>query len=107
VSSSARNPAIQPALAKTVRFTAGRVRVGLSDGREISVPVERFPALARASDKQRRRWEIVSFGTAIYWPDIDEEIGVAGLLGVPEELVAEAAGFTIYSRRPKRRGSRA
>jgi hypothetical protein len=79
------------------------LHVALTDGREISVPIERFPRLAAASERQRRNWKIEALGTAIRWPDIDEDIGIAGLLGIPEDLVEEAAGFTIYSSRPRRR----
>ncbi len=41
----------------------------------------------------------VDFGTAIRWPDIDEDIGVATLLGVPEWLVEQTAGFEIHDLR--------
>ena len=44
-------------------------------------------------------WEITAFGTAIRWPDIDEDIGVATLHGVPEWLVEQAAGFEIHDLR--------
>lgn len=90
---------MEPALAKSVRFTAGRMHVLLDDGREISIPLDRFPRLLTASSAQRRKWQITAFGTGIRWPDIDEDIGVAGILGVPEELIDEAAGFTIHRRR--------
>jgi hypothetical protein len=90
---------MEPALAKSVRFTAGRMHVLLDDGREISIPLDRFPRLQQASPAQRRKWHISAFGTGIRWPDIDEDIGIAGILGVPEELIDEAAGFTIHRRR--------
>jgi hypothetical protein len=90
---------MEPALAKSVRFAAGRMHVLLDDGREISIPLDRFPRLRKASPAQRRKWQITAFGTSIRWPDIDEDIGIAGILGVPEELIDEAAGFTIHHRR--------
>ncbi len=99
MSSLAKHPVMEPALAKSVRFSAGRMHVLLDDGREISVPLVRFPRLHQASPSQRRNWQISAFGTGIRWPEIDEDIGVAGILGVPEELVDEAAGFTIHHRR--------
>jgi hypothetical protein len=37
-------------------------------------------------------------GAAGYWPDIDEELGLAGMLGVSEDALEEAAGFTIHIR---------
>ena len=98
MSTSVKSRPIAPALATSVRFSPGRLHVLLGDGREISVPLDRFPRLRRATPAQRRRWEITAFGTGIRWPDLDEDIGVAGLLGVPEELVDEAAGFTIHRK---------
>ena len=96
MSSSAEKIRIDPALATSVRFTTGRLHVALTDGREISVPIDRFPRLAEASAHSRDHWEISAFGTAIHWPDVDEDIGVATLLGVPEWLVEQAAGFEVH-----------
>lgn len=99
MSSSAERIHIDPALAASVRFADDRLHVALSDGREISVPLSRFPRLVAATEAQRDRWEISEFGTAIRLPDIDEDIGVATLLGVPEWLVEQAAGFEIHDLR--------
>lgn len=98
MSSSTKRSVIEPALAKSVRFTAHRLHLLLDDGREISVPLDRFPRLQWATPMQRRTWEITAFGTGIRWPEIDEDIGVAGILGVPEQLVEEAAGFQVHRR---------
>lgn len=94
---------MRPALAASVRVSDSRLAVQLTDGREISAPLNEFPELVAATPEQRANWEISAFGTAIYWPDLDEEIGLAGLLGVPETLLEEAAGFTIYNREPSER----
>jgi hypothetical protein len=53
MSSSTEQIKIDPALATSVRFTAERLHVALSDGREISVPVGRFPRLAEATEQAR------------------------------------------------------
>ena len=90
---------IQPALLKSIRFRAGRVYLLLSDGREVSVPLERFTRLRDATPAQRANWQITAFGTAARWPDLDEDIGLAGVLGVPEDLIDEAAGFEVHRRR--------
>ena len=99
MSSSAESIKIDPALATGVRFTAGRLHVLLDDGREISVPLDRFPRLAQATSAQRAHWEIAAFGTAVRWPELDEDIGVAALIGVPESLVENAAGFEEHEVR--------
>lgn len=102
MSSSTERLAIQPALATSVRITPHRLVVTLSDGRAINAPLDRFPRLLAASPVERRTWEINAAGTAIRWPDIDGDIGIAGLLRVPETLVEEAAGFTIHAAEPRR-----
>ena len=99
MSSSAESTKIDPALATSVRFTAGRLHVVLDDGREISVPLDRFPRLAQATSTQRAHWEIAAFGTAVRWPELDEDIGVAAMIGVPESLVEKAAGFKEHEVR--------
>ncbi len=54
--------------------------VALSDGREISVPLEWFPRLRDASPKQRKNWRLIAKGIGIHWEDIDEDIAVSTLL---------------------------
>jgi hypothetical protein len=76
--------------------------VTLSSGREIRVPLANYPRLANATPGQRRNVQIEAAGTSIYWPDVDEDVGVAQLLGVSEEDLFRVAGFTIHSSRPTR-----
>jgi len=52
----------------------------LADGRTISVPLEWYPRLHRASPKQRENWRLIGQGDGIHWPDIDEDISTIGLL---------------------------
>ena len=68
------------ALAKTVKFRDEMMEVHLTDGRIISVPVIWFPLLHEATAEQRERYEIGSGGVSLHWPEIDEDISVAGLL---------------------------
>ncbi len=71
-------------LAVDVSFTSDSMRVTLADGREVSVPLEWFPRLRKATPKQRRNWQIIGKGIGIHWPDVDEDISVEGLLrGTP------------------------
>jgi len=56
------------------------LRVRLADGREVSVPLAWFPRLLRGSTEQRRQWSLVGGGVGIHWPDLDEDLSVAGLL---------------------------
>jgi hypothetical protein len=98
--SSSTRSTVRPAMAIDVRVTADRLHLVLSDGREISAPLSDFPRLRNATEAQRDHWEITDFGLAVRWPDIDEDIGLAGMLGVPEILLEEAAGYTIHNREP-------
>ena len=67
-------------LAETVRFGDETLIVTLSDGREISVPLEWFPRLRDATPEQRDNWRLITRGIGIHWEDIDEDIAVATLL---------------------------
>ncbi len=54
--------------------------VTLIDGRTLSVPLVWFPSLIAATAEQRANLRLLGAGTGIHWPDIDEDISVAGLL---------------------------
>ena len=73
------------AYATGVSFDADRLRVYLADGREISVPLEWFPRLLHATNEQRQQWELIGRGVGLHWEEIDEDISVAGLLGLPND----------------------
>jgi hypothetical protein len=58
--------------------------VELEDGRTISVPLTWYPRLLHASQKDRDDWQVAGGGFGIYWPTIDEDLSVDGLLrGAP------------------------
>jgi len=67
-------------LALNVRFTEDALIVALSDGREISAPLEWFPRLRDATPKQRKSWRLIAKGIGIHWEDVDEDIAVSTLL---------------------------
>jgi len=54
--------------------------VDLSDGRRILVPLGWFPRLSNATPDQRRNWRFIGAGMGFHWPDLDEDLSVAGLL---------------------------
>ena len=68
------------ALAKSARFDDEMLHVTLTDGRIVSVPIIWFPLLHEATPQQREHYEIDGGGVSLHWPDIDEDISVAGLL---------------------------
>jgi hypothetical protein len=64
--------------ASAVEFTATELVVTLADGRKIATPLDWYPRLMRASAKERAKFEIMPMG--IHWPDLDEDLGIAGML---------------------------
>ena len=54
--------------------------VDLSDGRTVSAPIAWYPRLLPGTRRERGRWRLVGAGKGINWPDLDEDISVAGLL---------------------------
>jgi hypothetical protein len=69
--------------AMSVEFVGDSIRVALTDGREISAPLEWFPRLRDASDAQRVKWRLIGRGEGVRWPDLDEDISVNALLCLP------------------------
>lgn len=67
-------------IAESVAVSNETLTVGLRDGRTISVPLAWYPRLMHASPAQRRTWRLVGRGIGIHWPDVEEDISVAGLL---------------------------
>jgi hypothetical protein len=61
------------------------MRVVLADGRELGVPLSWFPRLAVATPEQRGAFNLLDEGVEIRWEEIDEDISVPNLLGVPYE----------------------
>jgi hypothetical protein len=72
-----------PPLISEVHVNDEILGVNLKDGRFISVPIAFYPALAFATTKERSHFEIN--GSSIYWPDLDVDIGVEGLLAGARE----------------------
>jgi hypothetical protein len=68
------------ALAKVVKFDDAAMHVSLLDGRNLSVPLVWFPILYAATPEQRARYEIAGGGISLHWPDLDEDLSVAGLM---------------------------
>lgn len=68
------------ARAREVSVRDDELVVRLVDGRRVSVPIEWFPKLLNATAEQRSKFELVGDGEGIRWPDIDEDLSVAGLL---------------------------
>ena len=70
--------------ASQVWFDDVSLHVALTDGREVKVPLEFYPRLKNAGKSQRENYELIGLGSGIHWPDVDEDLSVAGIvLGIP------------------------
>jgi hypothetical protein len=68
------------ALAKAVDADDVMLHVTLTDGRILSVPLAWFPTLRDATPEQRACCEIGGGGVGLHWPDLDEDLSIAGLM---------------------------
>lgn len=67
-------------MAAQVTVTDDKLVIDLVDGRSIVTPLMWYPRLLHGSPKERQNWQLLGVGYAIEWPDLDEHIGVEGLL---------------------------
>lgn len=63
-----------------VTITDDSLTVDLDDGRTIAVPIGWYPRLAYGTSTERENVQIAGGGYGLHWPDLDEDIGVEGLL---------------------------
>jgi len=71
---------IGEARAQALSLSDDALRVDLVDGRTVIVPLTWYPRLWHGSQEERDHFEIIGKGTYIHWPDLDEDLTVAGLL---------------------------
>jgi hypothetical protein len=74
------------ALAKSVKFNKSMMEVTFTDGRILGVPLVWLPVLRAATPAQRMRYELGGGGISLHWPELDEDLSIAGLMaGVDRE----------------------
>ena len=66
--------------ALNVIVTEDDLMVDLVDGRRIIVPLAWFPRLMYATTAERQNFQLLGDGYAIEFPDLDEHIGIEGIL---------------------------
>ncbi|MBI5054701.1 MAG: DUF2442 domain-containing protein [Chloroflexi bacterium] len=71
-----------PTLTKIIHvaITDDTLSVDLEDGRSIDVPIGWYPRLAYGTSDERANFQISGAGYGIHWPDLDEDLGVEGIL---------------------------
>lgn len=75
---------------KTAKWHATQgLQLELSNGVRLSVPQSALPELQRATPQQLETIRVLGPGTAVCWPDIDEQIDVLELLALPGNSARE------------------
>jgi hypothetical protein len=88
------------ALAQRVTVTDDTLVVDLVDGRTVSIPLSWYPRLAHGTSAERSNWRLIGRGEGIHWPDLDEDISVAGLLaGWPSGETQNSLSRWLESRK--------
>jgi hypothetical protein len=67
-------------IAIDVTVTNKKLLVELKDGRSIAIPLEWYPRLLHGTAAERQNYQLLGDGYAIEWPELDEHIGIEGLL---------------------------
>ena len=97
------------ARARRVRVTRDELVVDLNDGRTLTVPLAWYPRLAHGTTSERSKWRLIGRGEGIHWPNLDEDISVAGLVaGQPsgesqpslQKWLKSRMQTTSHARRP-------
>jgi hypothetical protein len=99
---SSSEPSLEP-LAVEVSCIGNFLRVSLSDGREVGVPLEWFPRLLNATPEQRKGWSLIGRGMGIHWESVDEDILVESLLTPEKMMWARGYGPENVRRRSRSR----
>ncbi len=66
--------------ASNIAFSNSKMIVFLEDGRELSIPLEWFPRLRKATVEQLNKWRLIGNGEGVHWDEIDEDISIENLL---------------------------
>ena len=77
--------------AQSVSVSDSMLTVDLTDGRIISVPIGWYPRLAHGRPEEGSNWQLVGGGKGTHWPDLDEDVSVAGLLAGRRSGEAQAS----------------
>ena len=89
--------------AEEVSVTDDTLQVELSDGPTLSVPLAWYPRLVHATGEERGNWELIGKGQGIRWPDLDEDLSVAGLIaGRPSGEIRRSFKRWLEARREGR-----
>ncbi|MCR6506476.1 DUF2442 domain-containing protein [Bacteroides sp. KH569_7] len=69
---------------KDIWFDASRIYMKTDAGKTFSRPLEAFPLLKEASDKDRLNFKIGKFGDDVRWESLDEDIHISSFFEIVE-----------------------
>jgi len=90
-----------------VTITDEMLSVDLEDGRTLAVPIGWYPRLAYGTAAERANFQISSAGYGIHWPELDEDIGVEGLILGKKSSEGQASFARWLQRRQAGGGAKA
>ena len=64
----------------SVAFQGDTLVASFTNGKKVSVNVNRYRRLARSPPAQRAKWRLIGNGLGIHWKDLDEDLSVENLL---------------------------
>ena len=85
----------------TVSLDDEKLTLSLGDGRVVSVPLSWYPRLCYGSPQERQHFQISGAGFGIHWPDLDEDIGVEGILLGKKSMESQASFQQWMEKRKK------
>jgi hypothetical protein len=71
---------VESVRARNVEIDNESLIVELVEGRTVIVPLTWYPRLWYGTPEERARFEVIRDGMYIHWPDLDEDLSVAGIL---------------------------
>jgi len=82
--SSSTEKTFKEARIKSLEVEKDFLSLLLTDGRILKIPLAWFPRLVSAKVSERKKFRLIGRGIGIHWPDLDEDISLAGLLAGPD-----------------------
>lgn len=71
---------VPEARVQDIAISEDSLTVDLVDGRTVVVPLLWYPRLWHGTPEERNNLEIIGDNTLVSWPDLDEDLSIAGIL---------------------------
>jgi hypothetical protein len=71
-----------------VDFTSDKLIARFINGSTVSVNLNRYPRLQRATPAQRNKWRLIGRGLGVHWENLDEDLSVENLLFASAKIAA-------------------